>query len=219
MSASCREFPITLLAYLALASLAGCAPTAVVPNASQLPPARTESRIEQAVEGLIIVSGEIKTKAVRQGRASALQLVEAAESVNNTPVRAAGFFRDAILADPSYSPAYIGLAQSLRLEGKAELAQAALRTAIRLDPKCDQALFELGSNRQMQGDYAGALESWKALVARTPSYPEAYARMAIAAYFAEDLANARKFLAEADQRKQNVPPQFRKLLREAGPKP
>lgn len=216
MSASCRRFPFPLLAF---ACLVGCAQTADVSIASQLPPAQTESRLEQAVEGLSIVSGEIKTTAVRQVRASALRLVRAAESVGDTPVRAAGLFRDAILADPSYSPAYVGLAQSLRLEGKTELAQAALRTAIRLDPKCDQARFELGVSQQMRGDYAGALESWKGVVVRTPSYPEAYARMAIAAYFAEDLASARKFLAEADQGKQNVPPQFRKLLREAGPKP
>jgi tetratricopeptide (TPR) repeat protein len=137
----------------------------------------------------------------------------------NLRIKAAGLFRDAILADPTLAAAYEGIARSLLTEGNYPLVEASLETALDLDPGMDRARFDLGAVAQMQGDYDRAVETWGALAALQPDYPEVYARMAIAAYYDQDFEAARSYLSEADKRKQNVPPQFRDLLRKAGNRP
>ncbi len=163
------------------------------------------------------VSGRPLTNRAKSIRA--LQVAERALTVENTPVKAAGLFRDAILADPTYALPYEGLARALTVKGDAKIVEAALRTAIKLDPTLERAQFLLGTSAQMRGDYDAALSAWKQLVAQNPDYPDAYARMAIAAYYQGDATAAHRYLREADRRKQNVPPQFRELLRQGRPQP
>jgi hypothetical protein len=182
-----------------------------------------EAHLASAVKGLDFGSGRVRATAHLPGGRSkareAARLGERSLVVENIWFRAAEHFRDAILADPTYAPAHEGLARSLLMQGNPRLAAAALRTAISLDPDLSSARFELGGLAQMKGDYSGAVAIWKALVARNPDYPDAYARMAIASYFGNDPASAWKYLAEADRRKQNVPPQFRDLLKQVAPGP
>jgi cytochrome c-type biogenesis protein CcmH/NrfG len=128
-------------------------------------------------------------------------------------------FRNAVLADPGHAPAYVGLAEALLTEGKTDMAEAALRTAVSLDSRHAKARYRLGLVRQMAGDYAGAATEWGALARFEPDYEDVDARMAIAHYCARDYRSAWGCLAQAEARKQNVPPQFRRLLQEAFPRP
>ena len=184
---------------------------------------REQGRMEAAIEGLSFRAGVVEVaEPPRRERPAAIRLLRAAEgalSVENARVKAAGLFRDAILADPGYAPAYEGLARALIVEGDPELVAAALHTAVKLDPDFDLARWELGIAAQMRGDYAAAVSEWASLVERNPDYPEVYARMAIASYFDNDLVAAQIYLLEADKRKQSVPPQFRTLLSQAVPHP
>lgn len=195
----------------------------------QLPPGQGRSdetqdgRLAAAIEGLRYGSGLVSvTLRHRKDRDLALRACRAAEralNVDNARVKAAGLFRDSILADPTYSHAYEGLARALLLEGDPKLIEAALRTAIGLDVTFDKARYELGVIAQMQGDYSGAVAAWRDLVARSPGYQDTYARLAIAAYFDQDADGAWRYLMEAERRRQNIPPQFRELLRLARSRP
>ena len=60
---------------------------------------------------------------------------------------------------------------------------------------------------------------WKDLAKRDPAYPDLYGRMAVVCYYDHDYKSAWANLDEADKRKQNVPPQFRTLLKEVAPRP
>lgn len=176
-----------------------------------------------AIEGLTWTSGVIEVAGPRRrDRARALRAARNAEKTlraENIRVKAAGYFRDAILADPSYAPAYEGIARCLLVEGEPAFVEAALRTALNLDARFDEARYEMGVIAQVRGDYPRAIAAWKDLVARRPGFGDAYARLAIAAYYEGDLPAARRFLGEADRRKQRVPPQFRDLLPQAEPLP
>jgi tetratricopeptide (TPR) repeat protein len=133
----------------------------------------------------------------------------------NTWFLSVGAFRDAILADPGNAKSYEGLARAFLMEGETKEAEAALASAVRLDPKLSQARYQLGMVKQMESDYSGAVAEWKALTQTDPGFRDVYARMAIASYYAQDFPAAWRYLAEADKRHQDVPGQFRQLLKEA----
>ncbi len=179
-----------------------------------------EERYAQAVRGLSFKNGMVVVAMSNQvfNRRDAVRATAIADQdlqKNNTWFQAAGLFRDAILLDPSYAPPYEGLSRSLMLEGKIEPCEAALRTAVKLDPNFDTARFELGTVLQMKGDDLGCMETWKDLAKRNPDYPEIMSRLAIMSYYAHDYVTAENYLAEADKRHQDVPSQFRPLLKEA----
>lgn len=181
-----------------------------------------EERLDAAMKGLVVARGRLTSTVRGSNRAAAIKANEAADtSLNkeNTWFKAAGLFRDAILLDPTYARPYEGFARSMLLEGNVQLAETALRTAVSLDPAFQQARFELGTVIQMRGDYAGCVDMWSQLVKINPSYPDLYARMAVASYFAQDYKASWTYLGEADKRHQNVPPQFRPLLKEVAPRP
>lgn len=214
-------------------SMAGCAKEEVkkpvddkkAPLGSGLNPQERldEERLAQATDGLRFQSGLVtvavpKATDVRVGE-TLRQNAEQVTVERNTWFVSVGAFRDAILADPRNAKSYEGLARALLLEGKTDRAEAALATAIKLSPKFAKARYELGMVKQMDSDYAGAVAEWKGLTQVDPGYGDVFARMAIASYYTQDYSSAWKYLAQADQRKQSVPPQFRSLLREADPRP
>jgi tetratricopeptide (TPR) repeat protein len=167
--------------------------------------------------GLVIVTsrkGRDRKRAVDDTAAANRSL-----NTENSGFKAAAMFRDAILADPTYSRAFEGFGRSMLMVGETKIAIAAFRSAISLDNDFGRARFELGAVLQGAGDYAGAVEAWQELVKRQPDYPEAFSRMAIASYFGQNYQSAWKYLEQADKRKQKVPPQFRELLRQAAPQP
>lgn len=182
-----------------------------------------EERLKAATKGLDFKGGVVTVTVNRTpDRNAALNLVKLADrsyNVDNVWFEAAGKYRDVILADPSYAPAYIGLAKSVMLEGEVKIAEACYRTAVAKDPNNGQARFELGVIVQGLGDNKGAIAVWKELAQRQPTYPGVHTRLAIASHFDQDYKAAWAYLAEADKRKEQVPPQFRDILKEVAPRP
>jgi len=64
--------------------------------------------------------------------------------------------------------------QVQREKGEAGAAEAVgiYRAALKEDPKCAPALWEMGWSLQIQSDFAGNLEAWDKLRALAPSYPQ-----------------------------------------------
>ncbi len=182
-----------------------------------------QQRLAEATRGLSFQNGRVSViKPVTKNRARSVALVSTAEEVtetDNTWFKSVGAFRDAVLADPTNPSAYEGLARGFLMEQMTDYAEAALRTAVALDPKFNKARFELGTVRQMTSDFQGAVNEWKQLIANAPDYPDVYARLAIASYYIHDYKAAYANLDEADRRMQSVPAQFRSLLKEAAPRP
>lgn len=183
-----------------------------------------EERMRDATRGLSFQAGRITVEDihpanVRRGEGLRTQ-AEKDMAIHNAWFVSVGQFRDAILADPTNAKSYLGLATALRMgEGEMDMSEAALNTALQIDPKLSPARYDLGLVKQMDSDYAGAVEEWKKLAQTEPGYKDVFARMAIASYYAQDFPSAWKYLTEADRRHQDVPPQFRGLLKEADPKP
>ncbi|MBS1723577.1 MAG: hypothetical protein JSS66_11555 [Armatimonadetes bacterium] len=182
-----------------------------------------EKRFQDATAGLDFTGSAVRVTApVRHDRTKALAAYKAGERIlatENVWFTAVGNFRDAVVADPSYAPAFEAMSRAFLLEGDVEHSEKALKAALIADPHFDKAQFSLGLSRQANGDYEGALEQWNALALRNPAYPDTYARMSIASYYKHDYSSAWKYLDEAQRRKQNVPPQFIPLLKEAAPRP
>ena len=177
-----------------------------------------EQRMEEAVRGLVFDAGLIRVPNSKNDRIAGERLrVKADRSIEEENVwfHSVGYFRDALLADANNYKTYEGLARAFLMEGEASRAEPALRTALQMQPKFSAARYELGLVRQMLSDYAGAVSQWKILTQHDPNYSDVYARMAIASYYDQDFDGAKRYLAEADRRHQNVPPQFRGLLQEA----
>ncbi|MBX3095507.1 MAG: hypothetical protein KF812_01465 [Fimbriimonadaceae bacterium] len=215
-----------LLIGIACVAVSGCANrnAEVAQSGTELPTQGENEGMGSALEGLKLTSNgiELIRPAGRADRGKANLAFENAEraiTVENTPAKAAGFYRDAILADPQFAPAYEGLARAMIVKGDPEAVESALTTAIRLDPRCERAHFLRGTVAQMRSDYGGALKAWRVLADLNPDYPDLYARMAIAAHFDGDHSAALTYLGEADRRKQNVPSQFRELLLVEGARP
>jgi tetratricopeptide (TPR) repeat protein len=195
-------------------------------GSGQLPPVASgsnsaeDTQLRAALSGLRVNAGFIEVidppSVDPRAASGAFRDGSRAFSIENSPIKAAGFFRNAIRLDPKNAQYFEAFAKSLMVDGDPAFCEAALRTALRLDPNRDGARFALGAFQQMRGDFGGAVETWKQLVSRTPNYPDAYARMAIAAYFGGDLSASNRYHREATVRKQNVPPQFRELLAKAG---
>lgn len=216
-----------------LAAVTGCGTgraTAVNTSNSGLQPVTEnakerleEQRMAEATKGLSFSTGRVLVSVQRPGdRAAAVKACNLAEQsliTENSWFVCAGKFRDAILLDPTYAPSYEGMARAFLLEGDVERATAAVKTAVSKDPTFSKAEFLLGTVTQMNGDFDGAVKVWRNLVAHDPNYPDTFARMAVCSYFAHDYTSAYQYLAEADKRKQNVPAQFRPLLKEAAQRP
>lgn len=219
-----------LAAGMAVLLAAGCAPgpgTAREGGGGAQPPSSPkeqldEARMEQATRGLIIRDDAIRVQTTRRDAATGERLREKAERVmvvENACFLAVGAFRDALMADPTNAKTFEGLARAFLMEGKTDEATPALLSAIKLNPKLSSARYELGLVRQMDGDYAEAVQDWRELVAYDPGFRDVYARMAIASYYAQDYGSAWAYLADADKRHQAVPPQFRPLLKEVAARP
>lgn len=201
-------------------------PTAA-PNATRVGATSPDERLDEerlagAVRGLKIDGDFLVVDApAANDRAKGESVRRQAESemVRNVWFESAGAFRDSILLDRTNAKSFEGFARAILIEGKNDYAEAALRTALRLDPRFSKARYELGMIRQRVRDFEGAVQEWKTLAASDPGYQDVYTRMAIASYYAHDYGSAWKYLGDADRRRQAVPPQFRGLLSEVAPRP
>lgn len=81
---------------------------------------------------------------------------------------AAAEFREAIRLDPAYPPPRILLGASLIALGRAAEARATLKKAVSLAPDQPLARLQLARAEQLAGDWAAAVEQYRALVKLDP---------------------------------------------------
>ncbi len=103
--------------------------------------------------------------------------------------KAVSFFQSAVNADPTYAPAYVGLADcynSLGTEQMGELppmyargqAEEAARKALEIDNEMPEAHVALGFVKHYNWDWAGAEQEFKLAIELNPNYAYAHDRYA-----------------------------------------
>ncbi|MDX1530442.1 MAG: tetratricopeptide repeat protein [Rhodothermales bacterium] len=115
---------------------------------------------------------------------------------------AEGYFFRAIAEDPTYAPAYAGLAWVYALsgrEGDEARARQHVERALELDPSLAEAHATLGQIRQFyEWDWGGAEEAYRAAIRLNPGFAEAHLELAMLLMrqrrFEEALAAARHAL-------------------------
>jgi cytochrome c-type biogenesis protein CcmH/NrfG len=223
-----RPTPLVVLA-VGCCWLAGCSPPSVQAAGASQPAAAmpaldakhklSQERMARAMQGLAVRDGLlVVTAPTPASPAQARSLMAAAQAslVENSWFVCCEAFGKALCAAPRSVEAYEGFATAAMTDVKTGLAEAALRSALRLDPSRTAARYRLAEIRQMDGDYAEARREWGLVAEADPGYRDVQSRLALAAYFEGDIAEARRRAAAAAAAGQAVPPQFAALLAEAG---
>jgi tetratricopeptide (TPR) repeat protein len=111
---------------------------------------------------------------------------------------AMGYFRQAIKADPSFSPAYNGLGMGLFVQKKYKEAEENLKKAVQLDPRLTKAHYNLGNlyadrNRnseavaefrkaaELDPKFASTFRAWGMVLVEMKRYDEAIEKLRMAA--------------------------------------
>ena len=85
---------------------------------------------------------------------------------------AAKAYRTAATIDPTKAEYWSALGEATVLSGKAGVtadAEAAFKRALAVDPKDPRARYFIGVKKDMDGDHAGAIDDWIALLKDTPA--------------------------------------------------
>lgn len=178
----------------------------------------SQERMARAMQGLAVRDGLlVVTDPTPASPAQARSLIAAAQAslVENSWFVCCEAFGKALRAAPRSVEAYEGFATAAMTDVKTGLAEAALRSALRLDPGRTAARYRLAEIRQMDGDYAEARQEWGRVAKSAPGFRDTEARLATAAYFQAEYAEARRWLKAAQIHGQAVPPQFVALLAQA----
>lgn len=202
---------------LASAAQAGPSPSAASP-ATDAKHTLNRERMARAMDGLAVRDGLLvvtRPEPASPAQARALLAQARASLVENSWFVCCEAFGKALRAAPRSAEAYEGFAQAAMTDVKADLAEAALRSALTLDASRLGARYRLAELRQMAGDFAGAVREWEAVAAAAPGFRDVHARLATAAYYDGDVRAARRHFDEAARRGEALPPQFAGLLAEA----
>lgn len=139
---------------------------------------------------------EVALKAYRDIMARDPKNVQAAVNAGNMLYdakryeEAIPFYQQAMAANGSDANVSTDLGTALWYTGRPDAAIAQYSVSLAIDPNHAQTLFNMGIVKSDgKQDYAGAIASWQALLAKNPSYPNA--------------ANVRSMIADA-QRKAGV---------------
>ncbi|MDY7094524.1 MAG: hypothetical protein SX243_16255 [Acidobacteriota bacterium] len=171
-----------------------------------LGPPSKQARREAALRGLVFEHGRVRVDpGVAVGETEG-RLAEAARAVREAPARPEP------LAELGWELVRIGWL---------EHAEAALRTALDIDPGRWEIRAELAKNLQRQGRYPLAAEEWRRILAARPEDGRAHSRLAMVLYLAEDPEGAHRHLAEAQRLGISldgsmVPAHFSSLLADGG---
>lgn len=99
---------------------------------------------------------------------------------------------------PDHAPAYIGIGNALRAEGKLDEAEKFVCTAVERFPHQEQIAILHASIANMRRDWQAAIPRWEAVRQRFPNNLAAYAGSLIAMRAAASPEGLEKFLLEAE---------------------
>ena len=94
------------------------------------------------------------------------------------PFQALALYTDAVRLEPTYPLAQYNLGMSLLALGKPDEARAHLQTAAQLMPGNPDLQYDYGLLLRQQGDLAGAVDRFRAALARRPDFPAALNELA-----------------------------------------
>ncbi len=124
------------------------------------------------------------------------------------PEQAVELYNQALAADPTYLPAYFGLAEALRLSGDQAGSQAVLEEAVAQNPANPAAYRRLGEHFLLAEAYEDALSSFEQAVALDPEDPALLAEQGIS-LLALDQDEAAKEAIDAALRLDQLSPEAR----------
>lgn len=128
-------------------------------------------------------------------------------------------FASAVRAAPDHAPAHAMLGLAMRGRGKTDLAIAAYRTAIELDPADLDSRYELAMELSSAQRGDEAVTVMEDLLALDPAQGRAHERLAIWRYYGGDDARAWEHVRAARALGTPLPPQFLSLLAQRTPEP
>ena len=178
-------------------------------------------RMREAMRGLSYETGRVTLTAeagqiAKTGTAQdAARIAAEADRVfqtNDWPA-AIALYTKAVIVAPDRAATYLGLAQALRPKGRDAEAEAAVRTAIDLDPKNLEARLSLARVVDSRGESDPTIAAWKAVLALDSRQAEAHGRIAIATYYKGDARGALRAIEECERLGGQVPPQFKDMVR------
>jgi serine/threonine-protein kinase len=124
------------------------------------------------------------------------------------PEEAIDLYNQALEADPTYLPAYFGLAEALRLSGDQPGSETVLEEAVSQNPDNPAAYRRLGENYLLNEEYEDALSTFEQAVALDPEDPALLAEQGIA-LLALDQDEAAKEAIDAALRLDQLSPEAR----------
>lgn len=172
----------------------------------------SQERTARALKGLAVRDGMLVVTSPAPGNVASLLAQADATLKSNTWFESCEAFGKALAAAPRSAAAYEGFAAGAMLDLKSDLAMAALRSALALEPDRLSARYRLAEIHQMDGDFGLAREEWGRVARSEGRFRDVEARLALASYFDNDFASARGHLARAKSLGQAVPPQFEALI-------
>ncbi|MGE0001591.1 MAG: tetratricopeptide repeat protein [Fimbriimonadaceae bacterium] len=172
----------------------------------------SQERTARAMKGLAVRDGILVVTRPAPGNAATLLAQAEATLKSNSWFESCEAYGKALAAAPRSAAAYEGFAASAMLDLKSDLAMAALRSAIALDPDRLSSRYRLAEIHQMDGNYGLAREEWGRVSQSDVRFQDVEARLAIASFYDNDLAATRAHLARAKSLGQAVPPQFEALV-------
>ena len=125
----------------------------------------------------------------------------------------------AVILAPELKENYELLGEVLLAKRKSQLAEAALRTALDLDPTSVSANNNLAFLLAVQGNAQAAVEQYLNAIQLDPENGKLHGRLAIQYYYLGNNDSAREHVALAANRGYQSPPQFVQLLEDANVNP
>ena len=142
------------------------------------------------------------------------ELLEAAAGREEEGYRteAIALYTEAILRDPDQAAAYESLGLLLMKSKRPNLAVAAFRRALDLEPRRVEARFLLAELLQGAADFREALSQLETLLSLVPRHGEAHGRIAVLLHYSGRDDEALQHLDEAEQLGAQVPSALRPML-------
>ncbi len=127
---------------------------------------------------------------------------------NNRNVEAFGAYGRWVRAEPMSNAAYNAMAMSLVPQGKSDLSEMILRTALDVDASSSDSWSNMAKVQATQGRHAEAIKSMERAIALDPSKGESWERLAVWQFYAGDVDAAADSVDRALELGASVPAQL-----------